>query len=228
MRENEKHYSLEELLENLENSIKIHHDVTIKMLKAYDSSLYSLDLMGISVANRSTSLITGFIEMIKQENFICAAPLLRLQLDNSLRFYAIFLVEKPHELAMQFALGESIRNFKERETNQRLTDRLLVERLSEHFPWIAEVYKETSGYIHLSDMHLFNAMGKQDSNEKLEVIIGAKDTFITELERAQAVYTMIQLTQIVLWLLNSWTLTKDTPNTEEWMKKHGNGKGYKS
>lgn len=69
-----------------------------------------------------------------------------------------------------------------------------------------------------SHMHLFNAMGKRDSNEKIKVIINAKDTYITELERAQAVYTVIQLTQIVLWLLNSWTLTKGTQDMQEWIK----------
>lgn len=117
------------------------------MLQADNAKIFPLDLMGISVSKRSMSLIKGFTEMIRQENFICAAPMLRMQLDNSLRFYAAFLVEDPHELARNFAEGQSIRNFREKGTNQKLTDRLLVERLSEHYPWIAEVYNKMSGYI---------------------------------------------------------------------------------
>jgi len=95
-------------------------------------------------------------------------------LDNSLRFYAAFLVDKPLDLASRFAQGESIRNFKERGTKQRLTDRLLVERLAEHYPWIIELYERTSSYIHLSGMHLFNAMGKQKENPKAGIVISEK------------------------------------------------------
>lgn len=222
-----KTYTLEELLEKLNEQKKIHLPVTEKMAKAFNAAIYPLDLMGISVAKRSMSLISGFAEMIRSENFICAAPLVRMQLDNSLRFYAAFLVDDPHELAKEFTAGKAIRNFKERGTNQKLTDRLLLERLAEHFPWITQVYEKTSGYIHLSDKHLYNTMGKQTGEKRLSVVIGDKDTFITEAQRAEAVYIMIELTTVVLWLLNSWTLTKDTPNPEDWKKKHGPGNGYK-
>ena len=135
------YFTLEELLTKLDEQKQIHLEVTAKMIQADKTSLYPLDLMGISMSKRSMSLIRGGREMIRQENFICAAPLLRMQLDNSLRFYAAFLVEDPHELARQFAEGKSIRNFKERGTNQKLTDRLLVDRLAEHHPWIVEVYE---------------------------------------------------------------------------------------
>jgi hypothetical protein len=37
---------------------------------------------------------------------------------------------------------------------------------------------------------------------------------------------MIELTTILLWLLHSWTLNKDTPNAEEWIKKNGPDTGY--
>lgn len=90
---------IENLFLLLEKQKQIHIEVTGKMIQADNSNIFPLDLMGISVSKRSMSLIKGFIEMIRQENFICAAPMLRMQLDNSLRFYAAFLVENPHELA---------------------------------------------------------------------------------------------------------------------------------
>lgn len=212
--------NIEELLNKLDEQKLIHLDVTAKMLQADNAKIFPLDLMGISVSKRSMSLIKGFTEMIRQENFICAAPMLRMQLDNSLRFYAAFLVEDPHELARKFAEGQSIRNFREKGTNQKLTDRLLVDRLSEHYPWIAEVYNKMSGYIHLSDLHLFKTLNKKDDNSNLRVIISDTDTCISENERIEAIYIMFELTTIVLWLLNSWTLTKDTPNVEEWIAKY--------
>lgn len=221
------YFTVDELLGKLKEQQQIHLNVILKMMQADNASLYPLDLMGVSVSKRSMSLIRGFIEMICQNNFICAAPLIRMQLDNSLRFYAAFLVNDPHDLARQFAEGKSIRSFRDRDTNQKLTDRFLVDKLAEHHPWITEVYEKMSGYIHLSDLHLFNTLGKKQEDEQLNVIISDSDSFITEKERTEAVYIMFELTTIVLWLLNSWTLSKETPDTKQWIKKHGPGTGYK-
>lgn len=189
---------IENLFLLLEKQKQIHIEVTGKMIQADNSNIFPLDLMGICVSKRSMSLIKGFIEMIRQENFICAAPMLRMQLDNSLRFYAAFLVENPHELAINFAEGKPIRNFKEKGTNNKLTDRLLVDRLSEHFPWIVEVYSKMSGYIHLSDLHLFNTLNKKDDKSNLRAIISDTDAFITQKDRIEALYIMSELTIIVL------------------------------
>lgn len=111
--------------------------------------------------------------MIKARNFICAAPLVRLQLDNSLRFYAAFLVEEPHELAKAFIDGKSIRSFRERGSKEKLTDRILVDRLSLHHSWIKEAYKQASGYIHLSEKHFFNVIGRKTREDKLSFVAGA-------------------------------------------------------
>lgn len=68
-----------------------------------------------------------------------------------------------------------------------LTDRLLVDRLAEHRPWITQINEKTSGYIHLSDIHLSNTMGKLPGEQRLTVITCDRDTFITEAKRAEAV-----------------------------------------
>jgi len=213
--------TLEEALERLEEQSKIHLTVTMSFLSADEAKMYPLDLLAISASKRSMSLIGGFTTMIREHNFICAAPLVRLQLDNSLRFYAAFLVDDPHELARGFIDGKSIRTFKERSSKEKLSDRLLVNRLSEHHPWITKVYEETSGYIHLSEKHFFNTIGKTAGDQKLKLVGGEKDQFISEKDRFDAVIIMIKLTNILLWLLNSWTLTKETPDPVAWMKKHG-------
>lgn len=207
--------TLSELLDKLDEQKQIHIEVMHKVLQADNSSIFPLDLMSISIAKRSMSIIKGFVEMIRQENFICAIPLLRMQLDNSLRFYAAFLVEHPHKLATEFIDGKHIRNLKDKDTNQKLTDRYLVEKLAKHYPWIIKVYETSSGYIHLSDIHLFNTLGKEVNNRGVNFVISDKDTHITERERFEATYTMFNLTTIVLWLLNSWTITKNGSNSQE-------------
>ena len=63
-----------------------------QILQADGQNLYSMDLIALPVLNRSTRLVSGFTTLIREENYLCAIPLIRLQLDNSLRFYATFLV----------------------------------------------------------------------------------------------------------------------------------------
>lgn len=221
--ENEQYIALtlDELIEKLRLLSSKHFEVTEKIIKADDAKIFALDLLAVSVAKRSISLVSGFTTMIKEENFICAAPLLRLQLDNALRFFAAFLVEDPHELAKGCIDGVPIKNFKDRKTKEKLTDAYLVKKLGEFHEWIADVYKDTSGYIHLSEKHFYNAFGKKDEAAKFGFAIGEKDQFIGEKERFEAVYLMFQLTSLVLWTLNNWALTKEAPTPEDWLAKHG-------
>ncbi len=36
-----------------------------------------------------------------------------------------------------------------------MTDGYLAGKLNEKYPWVLNVYKKTSGYIHLSETHIF-------------------------------------------------------------------------
>ena len=91
---------LERFLGLLETSRDAHLEVGMCMHKAYGGAIYPLDLLASAVLKRSMALIDGFSAMIRAENFICAAPLVRLQLDNLLRFSASWMVEKPHDLVL--------------------------------------------------------------------------------------------------------------------------------
>src|SRR5690606_27643865 len=132
--------TLAQLIDKLKDLNSKILDVTNKILVADGGNMYALDLLAISVSKRSLSLVSGFILMLEHENFICAAPLLRLQLDNSLRFFASFLVDNPHKLAKDCISGVPINKSRDRKTKQNLTDGYLVRKLGEHHKWIQEVY----------------------------------------------------------------------------------------
>ena len=55
------------------------------MAEVDKGNVYPVDLRVNAVLHRSTNLVRGFALLIEQRNFICAAPLLRLQIDNCLR-----------------------------------------------------------------------------------------------------------------------------------------------
>src|SRR5271166_6984000 len=70
-----------------------------RMYITYGSALYPLDLLATAALNRSLAQCSGFRALIEARNYICAASILRLQIDTALRFFAAFLVDNPHEFA---------------------------------------------------------------------------------------------------------------------------------
>lgn len=201
---------VEEQLKLLEELSSKHPEACMALIKAGNSKLYAMDLISIAVFKRSMALISGFCTMIRNRNFICAAPIIRMQLDNALRFYATTLVKKPDDLVSGFIDGTHINNYKDFLTGRKLTDSYLVEKLSQHFSGIKSVYKHTSGYIHLSDKHLFNALTKGEEYRTVSMVVGPEDSVVTDEQRLEAIAGMIDITKIVLWCLSGWTAKKDS------------------
>jgi hypothetical protein len=116
----------------------------------------------MAVVDRSLALLRGFCDLVEARNMIAAAPLIRCQLDNGLRFFASTLVEDPHDFAGNILKGIPVRKMKDR-YGKLMTDRYLVERLTIEVPWIETVYSQASGYIHFSEQHIINTIGIPDA-----------------------------------------------------------------
>jgi hypothetical protein len=91
------------------------------------SALYKLDVLAIAVLDRSLALLRGFCDLVEGRNMIAAAPLLRCQLDNGLRFLAPSLVADPHDFAEKVARGIAVRKIKDR-GGKLMVDSYLVAR----------------------------------------------------------------------------------------------------
>jgi hypothetical protein len=201
----------EQKLKLLKESIPFHLEMQLAIGKAYNGALYPLDILSTAVIHRSMSLISGFCDMIEKKNFICAAPLVRLQLDNWLRFYAAWLVSDPHDFAMKIFEGKEVRKIKDKE-GKFLTDQYLTKKLSKEYPWVTNLYRETSGYIHLSKKHIFNTIKSiSDKDRSYKIAIGPSDTCIPEKFREEALDAMLAITQGLLRYLHGWGFTKANP-----------------
>lgn len=201
---------IDEKLNELKKLSDQHLEKCMELLNAGNAKMYSMDLLSIAVFKRSMSLISGFRLMIRNKNFTCAAPIIRMQLDNALRFYATTLVKNPNELVAGFIKGTHINNFKDHSNGEKLTDSYLLKLLKRNFPGIEKVYKDTSGYIHLSEKHLFNTITTKSSRERgLTITVGADDFVVTDLDRIEATEAMIDISKIVLWCLSGWTAHKE-------------------
>lgn len=198
-------------LQNLRNLKTDHMDVG-RMLAG---DLFPMDFLAFAVLNRSLCLSFGFASLIEQRNFVAAAPLLRFQLDNALRFYASTLVKEPHQFSMAVLRGESIRDIKATSGN-RLTDAYLLSsfiadtRLDIDRSWLRSVYDQTSGYVHLSEKHMFNCLKAGDAGT-LQMKISEVDEYVPDGIYAEAIDAMIEATRLTIKIVFYWAHQKTHP-----------------
>ena len=189
-----------------------------EMLRAYNASIYPLDFLAIGAANRSLAHCAGFRAMISARNFICAASILRLQIDTVIRFAAAWLVPRPHALAQEVLKGTPISKLHDR-AGHRMTDAYLVAALARDHPWMTNVYKQTSGYIHLSEKHIFNCLSEVGEDRQISVKLSSVDESVTDELYLEAIEAFTEATRIFADYLGGWTLTKGHPEKVDELKR---------
>lgn len=170
--------------------------------KLNSGNLTLLDIFCISSLNRTFNILCGFIDLMKADNFLCAAPLTRMQIDSLLRLYAIKLIKNQNEFIEKVMEGERIDKFKSND-NKLLTDSYLVSEISKLkvFEWVERIYKAGNSYIHLTDKHIFSAMKTTD--QKNTVVFSLGQFFVPEKEKIGAIVHMENITMGIILLVNS-------------------------
>jgi hypothetical protein len=188
---------LDEELESLAALEDHRLKLSLKILKA-DGNFYPVALIANTVIKRSLALISGFCTLIRANNFICAAPLVRLHLDSLLRISAIWLVKDCHGLADDIWDGKQVRKLKDKKGNQ-MTDQYLVDCLAKENPWVKSVYEATSGHIHSAKTHIYYAHAPNSKPNEWQVAIGKKDEFIPDDIRIESCLAMKAITKKIIW-----------------------------
>jgi hypothetical protein len=188
-------YTYESLMGHLEQQPEVHMKIATEILQADGCSIYPLDIIAIGVFQRSISLIKGFRAMVESGNALAAYPLLRIQLDTAMRFFAFSLVDDHMALHLHLMEDKPLRDFPGRE-GRKLSDRYLHEKLSQHYPWVTKVYETTSGYVHFSGRHLAaTVVGTGPDEGKIRWHIGYNGPIWPEEARLEAVHTFMNATQ---------------------------------
>jgi hypothetical protein len=198
------------ILQDLRATKALHIELGKYVLTGFNGSLYPLDFLAAAVINRSIALIDGFSILLDARNLIAAAPLLRLQIDNCLRFSAAWLVKDPHEFATAVLQGVPVRKQRSM-SGELMTDAFLVRQLSQEHPWVERVYDRTSGYIHLSETHIFSAVRSGADERTLEIVIGQGGRFATDDLLEEAAQAFAEATEVLLDYVRGWGYTKDNP-----------------
>lgn len=92
----------------LRQSIGGHIEIAHKMLHADGGAIFPLDILAVATLNRSVNLVAAFTSLVEARNFVVAAPLLRLQIDNCLRFYAAWIADNCHDFATKVMKGVAV------------------------------------------------------------------------------------------------------------------------
>lgn len=190
-----------------------------KMFSAYGGNIYPVDLLAIGAIKRTVSMSGGIKLLVNAFNMICARSLLRLQIDTVIRFFSVFIVEEPHDFALKILGGEQINHLID-SSGKKMTDAYLVSKLAPDHPWLPNVYKNLSGYIHFSDQHLFSPVQNiDDGTHTVEYAIQEKDTKYPEFSWVEVVDCFNECTDIFMKYLEGWIFTKDNPELVAEMKK---------
>lgn len=139
------------------------------------TNVYSIDLFILGALNRILSVSSGFRKLMDDRNLLCSAALLRMQIDTSARVNALRFVENSDELCRSVIDGGRFDKHKD-STGNKLRDGYLISKLNKQYGWVAEVYRETSGFVHLSERHIYASMSKlNDETRSIVLSVGASD-----------------------------------------------------
>lgn len=173
----------------------------IFMLPAGTPLTYA-SLFGMGTGRRAIALSSGFRTMVKECNSLCAMPIVRMQLDTTIRLYAGFFVDDHQQFCCDVLTGKQIDRIKSDE-NQPMKDRYLVERLAKKYPWMTDVYSKTSGYIHFSRHHIQEAL-RIDQGNNAQMVIGPNDFDREPKHFLELMQCMLHLNEIINFALQDW------------------------
>lgn len=177
------------------------------MFASIGGSFYSMDLLAVAAINRSMATLSGFRQMIENRNFVCAGSLLRVQLDTALRIAAAHLAPDLNQFVHEVMEGTQIRKLRARD-GQQMKDAYLVRMVAKDYPWIENVYRQTSGYIHLSEKHFLNAITAVGDGGEISMKMSPLDKTVPDESYVEAIEAFLAATGIFFRYLEGWVATK--------------------
>lgn len=202
---------MNELLKNIDQSIDclIEHGketLEVRPLCAYD-------LYCSAVLNKGVNVLRGFVNLMRQNNLIAAAPLLRVYLDLLLQLYGSTLVSYDlDEFSRNIFKGRQLGNMKDDRTGKLMRYKYLVKKISKKkgLGWVLDVSDDVCTYSHYSDyISTLNVNLFLEDDKKVMDIILKEDGFISDSEKIELAIKMNQITMNIVDLITEWKLQKE-------------------
>lgn len=162
----------------------------------FNGKISTLDLFITGILNRLFNLNESFRLLVKNDHYLSAATLVRIQLDTLMRLNSLNLVDDPFDFASKVLDGILINTIKGKD-GSLLRDDYLKNKLTEKLPWASNVYKETSGFVHFSDKQIFVNL-RSKGERTYEISISSRDDYIPVESKLEATNCMIEINRNVL------------------------------
>jgi hypothetical protein len=171
--------------QSLVNLRSLHKERGTELFCSSSGKLFPCDGLAFGVLNRSMQLMKSFDLLLANDCYSSCAGILRMQLDNVLRFHGVLRAKDPHEVANSVLNGIAIRKIDD-ESGKKMTDARLVELVKPQIPWVSDVYDFACNYIHLSDQHVhqFSNRSEVGSDGLTEISIGDGDEHMSAEQEA--------------------------------------------
>lgn len=146
------------------------------------TSIWFDNLFVNAILVRAHQINKGFIELTNNGNYLCAAPLVRMQLETLCRCYGGLIADGDSYIE-RFMFGKKLDN--QTFQGKQLTYTTLVELLSEHHKLteLPRIYKEGNAFIHPTDI----AFKASVWNENRKVTIHNLDSKLYEDSEMEAI-----------------------------------------
>jgi len=206
-----KEFTKEQLLTEIHNKSKAIINMG-KQLNAITPKMETFDFLLIAALNRTVNISKAYTTLIRDNNFIAAAPLVRINIDTLLRLYASIISEYDRNTFTSKVMGgELIKKMKLNGTKKDLRDDTLYLELSkiEGMEWVTDIYKAGSSFIHLEKSHIFSSLKIADEKERtINMSIGFHDAFIPESEKFGSAVWMNKTVDSIIQQAQIWMYEK--------------------
>lgn len=176
--------------------------------------MFPLDWLAAAAIKRNLSTTSAISLLVSAWNMQAARSLLRIHIDTALRFSAAWLVEKPHDFAMDIFKGARIDKYLGMD-GRPLKDFRLVEARSLDHPWLSSVYENLSGYVHFSGSHVYDSMRDSgDNEESISFYLSENDEKFPDSSWIEVIDCAREATGMLMHYLNGYALTKSLTSEE--------------
>lgn len=176
------------------------------------TSVSILHLYVLGATNRTLSQSKGFRTLISGHNFSCATILLRTQIDTAMRINGIRLLPDAEEAIGRVFRDDVIFRQLKAHAGELMTDTFLRNKLSEDYPWVADVYRETSDFVHLSFRHLWPAVHSTDEESRVVTFqISGEDNIRSESDYNEVCDVFFKVSRITSVLIIGLLMALERP-----------------
>lgn len=135
---------------------------------------YPTDLYTNTIINRAMAINDAYFRLTKLNNYVAAAPYIRMQMDNCISCYAGLIINEKDMLKFinHFIAGKDLYKFKDDRKNP-LYEKYVVQELNKRYPMFKKGYEYYNDMVHLSNQHFKSAFCMEEEKMRLALYRGS-------------------------------------------------------